>query len=280
MKPFLRSLALGLLLAIAPAWGAAPKALTQHQKLDLIRVELAAAKADLAKTAADVVAVGASLTNAKADLAAARIDLATVKTDVAAIKACLMPGTTPPTVITAPPVVGTPPPPSSSGINYALYRGMTPQEILSPFGPFHGQGLPAGWNWDAAYAAGVLNPDAAKPPTPPPPAPNFSGQVYDQPAFDWANPGSWRRIVAPGTKTLPVPPGYKGVVRFEISGMAGGTADFVRVTVLDGATVVAMEPLIGVAGGNIRFQAQGGRTYTLLVEGAGAVVSVNLLIGG
>lgn len=226
-----RALLLAVLLAVAPAWAAAPSQHTRiENKLDQVLQ--------------------------------------------------LLGGTTKPPVVTPvpkPPVVV--PTPPASAIPYALCRGMTPQDCQGSFGPFHGQGLPAGWDWNAAFAAGVINPDAARPPAPPP-APNYTGQAYDQPAFDWNTPGSWRRVVAPGTKNLAVPAGYNGIIRFEISGMSGGTADFVRVTVLDGARVVATEPMIGVAGGNIRFQAQGGRTYTIYIEGAGAVVSVNLLIGG
>lgn len=166
------------------------------------------------------------------------------------------------------------PKPPASGINYALCRGLTPQECQGSFGPFQGRGLPAGWDWEAAFAAGLL-----RPPTPTGPVATGGAALLDSPSFDWA-PGVWRRFVAPAAKTLAVPPGYNGVVRLEVTSLAGGTADFVRVSVMDGARVVVTDPLIRVTNGNVQFRAEGGKTYTVLVEGAGAVVSVNLLIGG
>lgn len=202
--------------------------------------------------------------------------------DLAAIKALLSAPRTPPSFPpTTPPATPTPtpkPPPSSSGIDYSRFAGMTPQEIMSPFGPFQGRGLPGGWSWEEAFAAGVLNPDAA--PRPPSTGPAPGGANIDAPSFDWSDTGKWLRVIAPASKTVTVPAGYNGLVRFEIAKMAGSTADFVRVTVLDGGAVVAQDPMIAAAGGKISFVARGGKTYVLLVEGAGAVVSVNLLIGG
>lgn len=125
------------------------------------------------------------------------------------------------------------------------------------------------------------NPPPPPPPDPagPPAGPVSTGAGIDAATFDW-QAGTWRRFIAPAAKTIAVPAGFNGLVRLEVSKLAGNAADFVGVTVTEGGQLVKMDPMIGTAGGNLAFQAEGGKTYTVIVEGPGAVVSVNLLIGG
>lgn len=121
-----------------------------------------------------------------------------------------------PTVV-VPPAPVTPitprPPPSTSTIDYSPYVGMTPQEIMGSFGPFQGRGLPGGWNWNEAFAAGVLNPDANRPP--PDPA-NLQGSTGYDPSgsvLPWNPPGSGRYLRAAGQSFvfyIDTPAGFVG----------------------------------------------------------------------
>ena len=241
------ALAIAALLACAPAW-AQLQPRTQHQKLDLILEELAAIKAQLG-----------------------------VKPPVAVVVPVVPPGAATP--VPVPPPAPTPPP--VSGIDYRPFSDMTPQEIQGAFGPFRGQGLPAGWDWAAAFAAGVINPDAAPRPPQPPGPPPVSGLPFDQPAFDWTHPGSWRRFIGPSaTKVLAVPTGFDGLVGLFVSAVTENRVSHVRIVVRDGAAIVAENPNANTTGDWLKFQARGGTTYTVTVEGDGAVVSINLVPGG
>lgn len=146
-----------------------------------------------------------------------------------------------------------------------------------------------------ARAFGRSDTDPRGPPHPPwpnvpAPTPVLPGPVQPAPApipgdprfdfaFNWNTPGSYRVFYGGQTKHLPVPEGYNGRIRLEVTGYSGNSADFVNVIVFDGARVIEDEK-IGTAGGNVQWDAIGGRSYAITVEGQGAVVSLNLLIGG
>lgn len=102
--------------------------------------------------------------------------------------------------------------------------------------------------------------------------------VFDRAEFEWSNPGSWRRFIAPVTKYLPVPNDYSGTVKLFVSSTTGNSVDFATVTITDGPKIVAQE-LANVTAWYINFNAVGGRSYGISVDTPGAVLSINRVVG-
>lgn len=186
--------------------------------------------------------------------------------DLAEIKAALAVKPPPP----GPVVVAPPPPPTAGGIDYSVCRGLTPQECQGSFGPFQGRGLPVGWDWEAAFAAGVL-----RGPAPPPVVTGPTGAVPSgMPGATIAGvPTSvlpWNGSTGDGQHVevrtaariwLTVPAGFTGRRQLDVSHIAPGAPDRVRIAfdgkMLDvpfGGGLVPLPPL------------EGGRTYPVDVS--------------
>lgn len=71
--------------------------------------------------------------------------------------------------------------------------------------------------------------------------PPLTEHHFDLPAYDWANPGSFRRFIGVSTKFLEVPAGFKGRISLETGRFTQNVADSVTLTVTDGPRIVATE---------------------------------------
>lgn len=166
-------------------------------------------------------------------------------------------------VVQAPPV----PSPPNPGVVYAPpnpytpYAGMTPQQVYGHFP----NGLPVWWNWNSAYASGVINPDAN---VQSPPAENME-PVATGTVIPWNEPGQGRYLHTAGqilNLTLTPPAGFSGTKEMSLTATSSPfPTQFSAGNMTVNGVLIATFGATGFAGGVRTPALVGGVTYPVVV---------------